>query len=383
VLPQADRPLRIAHASNDLLFTDDGRRFIDLLCGFGTVFLGHCNPAITARVEEQLGRVWTTGRLPTGVAEEAKRLVETFFPSTHHLACLYSTGMEAAEFALRVARAATGRPGVIGFEESTHGKSLATAYLGWENDLVSLPGFQRLPFVAKKSEEEILSLIEARLSTRSISAVFIEPVHGSGKGHSASPDFYREISRLCAEHDCLVVFDEILTGFYRNGERFCFEALGLLPDIVLIGKAIGNGFPVSGVVVKRTLPVDAKTLPGSTYSGNPLASAVVAATLTHMRSLDMRGAVARVAKIVTAELGPLARTGMTLRGRGALWILDLPSPVLVPRVVAGIRERGVVVAPAGKCIRLLPPATISMDHLQASCAAVREACLEAGVQHPS
>jgi acetylornithine/succinyldiaminopimelate/putrescine aminotransferase len=375
-LAEPDGHFRIARAINDLLFDDDGRQYVDLLCGFGSVFLGHCNPAIRARVEEQLGKVWATGRLATAASADSRKLVETFFPPTHQLACLYSTGMEAAEFALRVARVATNRPGVIGFEGSTHGKSMATAYLGWHNDQVSLPEFHRLPFVTSESEAKILSLLAAKLSTRSVSAVFIEPVHGSGNGHSASSDFYRQVSRLCAEHGTLCVFDEILTGFYRNGEAFCFEAFGLVPDIVLIGKTIGNGFPVSGVVARKTLAIEGRALPGSTYSGNPLASTVVAATLSQMRSLDMRGAVARVASIVCEELEPLTRLGLTLRGRGALWILELPSPREVPRVVASIRERGVVVAPAGACIRLLPPATISADHLRAACAAVREACFE-------
>jgi acetylornithine/succinyldiaminopimelate/putrescine aminotransferase len=286
--------------------------------------------------------------------------------------------MEAAEFALRLARTATNRPGVIGFEGSIHGKSMATAYLGWENDQVSLPDFERLPFVTSASEERILDRLAAKLSRRSISAVFIEPVHGSGNGHSASEHFYREVSRLCAEHGSLCVFDEILTGFYRSGELFCFEALGVKPDIMLIGKAIGNGFPVSGVVARKDLPVEGRALPGSTYSGNPIASTVVAATLSHMRSLAMRETVARMAATIVEELEPISRVGATLRGRGALWVLELPAAAIVPELTTRMRSRGVVVAAAGSSIRLLPPATISADHLRTACSVVRDEVLEAG-----
>lgn len=372
----AGEPLHIVRASNDLLFAADERPYVDLLCGFGSVFLGHCDPAIRAAVEEQLRSVWTTARLETSAASDAKKLVEAFFPQTHHLAGLYSTGMEAAEFALRVARVATGRPGVIGFERSTHGKSMAMAYLGWHNDQVFLPEFHRLPFLPAETEEKILHALAAKLSTRSIGAVFVEPVHGSGEGHRASPSFYRELQSLCGEYGSLCLFDEILTGFHRTGAAFCFEALGLMPDLVLIGKAMGNGFPVSGVVANKGLPIDGRTLPGSTFSGNPLAASAVAATLTQMQSLDVPKRVVRIEQVVTEELGSLAQLGITLRGQGALWILQFPPPMSVPRVVAGIRERGVVVAPAGSCIRLLPPATISADHLSASCAAIRAACSE-------
>jgi acetylornithine/succinyldiaminopimelate/putrescine aminotransferase len=205
----------------------------------------------------------------------------------------------------------------------------------------------------------------------------VEPLHASGKGHSASSDFYRSAARLCAEYGSLLVFDEILTGFYRGGDTFCFEAFGVVPDIVLIGKVIGNGFPVSGVVARKDLPLDGRALLGSTYSGNPLASAAVAATLAQIRALDMRSAVARVASIVTEELDALKRAGFTLRGRGALWVLELPPPVEGPEVVAAARERGVVVACAGACVRLLPPATISAEHLRISCGAVRDACFGA------
>lgn len=372
-----DRPLHVVRASNDLLFADDERSYIDLLCGFGAVFLGHCHPAIEPAVEQQLRKVWATGRLPTSAAMDAKKLVETFFPPTHQLASLYSTGMEAAEFALRVARVATGRPGVVGFERSTHGKSLATAYLGWNNDMVSLPGFRRLPFLPSESEPEILRLLGETLSSRSIAAVFVEPLQGSGDGYRASPGFYREVSSLCARYGSLCVFDEILTGFHRTGAPFCFEALELEPDVVLIGKAMGNGFPVSGVVVNQSLPIDGRTLPGSTFSGNPLAASAVAATLSLLRSLDMRAMVARIEQIVTEELQGLTRLGITIRGQGALWILEFPPTMSVSRVVTGARDRGVVVAPAGDCVRLLPCATISPEHLAAACAAIREVCLEA------
>jgi acetylornithine/succinyldiaminopimelate/putrescine aminotransferase len=131
------------------------------------------------------------------------------------------------------------------------------------------------------------------------------------------------------------------------------------------------------VVVNEKLPTDGRALPGSTFSGNPLAASAVIATLSQLRSLDVPAKVAGIEKIVNEELKDLTGLGIKLRGRGALWILEFPPQLGLSSVVAGIRRRGVVVAPAGSCIRLLPPATISAEHLSFSCAAIRAACFEA------
>src|SRR3954469_14303229 len=109
----------------------DGRTCIDLFCGSGTGLLGHSHPAITAALTRQLGSVWNIGILPTGIRTDAQAAIESFFPSTHTLACLYSTAREAAEFAGGFARGGTGRSGLIGFARSNHGKSLATASVAW------------------------------------------------------------------------------------------------------------------------------------------------------------------------------------------------------------------------------------------------------------
>ncbi len=367
--------LRVARASNEILTTESGETYVDLFCGSGTVFLGHNNPAILAGLRDQLDRVWNTGILPTAIRTEAQAQVESFFPSSHTLAGLYSTGMEAAEFALRFARVATGRGGLIGFDRSMHGKSLATAALGWWNDHVTLPDVRRLPYLPECPESEILEQLADALAQKTVAAVFVEPIQGSGGGHAASPAFHQAVSRLCAGHGTLLVFDEILTGFHRTGGPFMFETLGVTPDVVLVGKAMGNGFPVSGVVVSRRHPIEPKMLPATTYAGNPLAAAAVTATLRAMRELSLPSMVAGLEATVRAELAPVQETGAVLRGRGALWILELPTPLDPERVAARILQHRVLVSPMGRSIRLFPPATISDDRLHQACAVIREACL--------
>jgi 4-aminobutyrate aminotransferase/(S)-3-amino-2-methylpropionate transaminase len=363
--------LRIIRAENDLLFDEDGRRYIDLFSAHGTTWLGHANRDITAAVIQQLQRVWITGGLETAVAAEAKELVESFFPPSHRLATLYSTGMEAAEFALRVARVITHKNGAAGFERSTHGKSLATAYLGWDNrDHLHVADFHRLPFVPSCSEEQVLAQLEDCVRSQPVSAVFVEPLQGCGGGHSASKRFYQEAFRLCRDHNVLLVFDEILTGYYRTGTPFFFSELGFVPDIILIGKALGNGFPVSGVIVDRKYPIRREMLPGSTYAANPLAAATVLATLRRMRALELPQKVARIEEIVADALGPLKEIDITPRGKGALWILELPPEWNIDKIVVNIYQRGVAVGYADRYLRILPAATIEPDNLATACSVI-------------
>ncbi len=382
-MPIGEHSIRIARAENDLLFTEDGQRYIDLFSAHGTAWLGHANKAIAADIAGQLLRVWITGGLETAAAAEAKTLIEGFFPPTHGLAALCSTGMEAAEFAIRVARCVTGRNGVVGFENSMHGKSLATAYLGWDNrDGVFLPNFHRLPFVSRSFEDEILARLERVLGQHPISAVFIEPLQGCGGGHAASTRFCQEVSRVCRANGALLVFDEILTGFYRTGVPFCFSGMGFVPDIILIGKAMGNGFPVSGVMLDRRHPVRKEMLPGSTYAGNPLAAAAVGSTLRQIAALDLPEMVARIERTVVAGLARLREIGVAIRGNGALWILEVPPELDVEAVVIAIYRAGVCVGYAGRHIRILPAATIDPDNLTRAigivAAEVVRACHAAG-----
>jgi acetylornithine/succinyldiaminopimelate/putrescine aminotransferase len=361
----------IVTADNDILVDDKGRRYIDLFTGHGATWLGHCNPEARAAVAEQLGKIWLSGALRTPVLAEATALVESFFPASHFLAALYSTGMEAAEFALRIARGITRRNGVVGFARSMHGKSLATAQLGWDNQN-DVPWLRRLPFVPVAPEDEILRRLGAALACGEVGAVFIEPLQGSGGGHAASAAFCREVARLCRQQGAILIFDEILTGFHRTGPAFWFAELGFVPDVVLIGKALGNGFPVSGVVLNKEHEVRQEMLPGSTYSGNPLAAAAVLATLRQMRRLDLPGKVARIEEIVLKMLAPLREAGVELRGRGALWIIEPPSGADVFPIVANIYRRGVCVGHAGRFLRILPAATIDIANLRTACAVIGE-----------
>ena len=365
--------LRITRAENDCLFDQRGTRLIDLFSGNGTVWLGHANARINERLAAQLNRVWITGGLETEIHLEAVSAIEGFMPATHRVAGLYSTGMEAAEFAIRVARVVTGRTDVVGFARSMHGKSLATAYLGWDNrDGVRLPQFHRLPFISTVAEDELLELLRCTLQDHPVAAVFIEPLQGSGGGHAATDSFYEQVYQLCRESGALLVFDEILTGFYRTGTPFYFTKMNFHPDLLLLGKAMGNGFAVSGLVAHKDYTIRPEMLPGSTYAGNPLACAAITATLTELPKLRPLEKVPEIEKLICNCLSPLREHGVQVRGRGAMWILELPDRFDLQQVSLRLYKRGVLLSYTGRILRLLPTLTTLPDNLAKACEIVRE-----------
>ncbi|NOY17356.1 MAG: aminotransferase class III-fold pyridoxal phosphate-dependent enzyme [Gammaproteobacteria bacterium] len=357
------------------MITRDGRQLIDLFCGGGSVFLGHANTSINRCLKDQLEKIWNIGVLKSPARAEACEQIERFFPDRYAFAGLYSTGMEVAEFALRVARTMTGKKGVVGFDRSMHGKSMATSCLGWENKLISLPEFRRLPNIPVIPEDEVLDNLLSALRSDQIGAVFVEPLLGTGGGHTASPGFYRQLSDLCLEYGALLIFDEILTGFYRTGTPFMFNEFGISPDIILFGKAMGNGFPVSGIMLDKKYAVEPTMLPSSTFAGNPMAAVVVSGTLQFMQEMDMPGAVVHIQNTINSALESVEHRGIKLRGKGALWVLDFPPAINAFQVAGAVLEEGVLVSPTQNIIRLLPPATIEDDHLARACEVIEEACM--------
>lgn len=360
-------PPVIAKAYGDTLVDDQGKRYLDLFGGFGACLLGHAQAELVSALTEQIQGPWLLGGLPHPQAQAVTRALEPYLPPGLCFAGLYSTGMEVAELAIRMARAATDRHGVLGFAGSMHGKSLATAHLGWDNqDGVELPGWHRMPFVDRAAEADILEQTYQVLRQGEVGAVFVEVMQGSNGAHEASSAFYGSLAELVRDAGALLVCDEILTGFYRTGPRFRFELHGLQPDAVLIGKAFSNGFPASGLLLRQPLTLVPQMLPGSTYAGNPLACVAVAHTLALIQKLDVERRVREIAGIVTTQLTPLPR-GWTLRGAGALWVLDCLTPENCHRLMTASFRGGVCVGGYGKWLRIMPAAIIDPDKLETAC----------------
>jgi acetylornithine/succinyldiaminopimelate/putrescine aminotransferase len=369
-----DRPLQIVSGSGSYVQASDGRTLLDLRNGFGSVFLGHCNPEITDALAQQLRQVWTTGRIANPTVDQAHERIEALLPSGMRLAGCYSTGMEVSEYAARIAAVETGRRRLAGFARSMHGKSATMAALCWENAAIGSSNCHILPFVDQAPESEILNRAEDLLRHHEIAAVLVEPIQGSNGAFEASLAFYESLLELCEVTGTLCVFDEVLTGLYRTGPRFFASRLKRKPDILLFAKSMGNGFPISGLAVRKSIKTGPQTLPGSTFSDNPMAAAVVGACLSLMDRLPMESLVDGIEKAVKAAVSELPPSLAKARGRGALWCLDLADPLLAGRVCAAIERDGILVSLQGSAIRLLPSALVDLDVLGVALARVVEAC---------
>jgi acetylornithine/succinyldiaminopimelate/putrescine aminotransferase len=306
----------------------------------------------------------------------ATELVEQAIPDSHYVSGFYSTGMEAAEFALRAARVLTGRKDLIGFSKAMHGKSLATAFLAWENpNGYELPGFARVPFPSSDNASAALERLEPMLAQGHVAAVFLEAIQGSGSGDMVDADFCLSLTSLCKTHGTLLIADEILTGFHRSGPLFFYQRFPIDPDIVLAGKCMGNGFPVSAVLMRRGLEIKPQMLPYSTYAENALAAAAVVGTLREIERLPVQDMANAIGERITAHLNACAPESFVLTIFGAMCIINTGNGMVAQRIADTCYDNGVLISQAGPILRLLPPVTIEQDQLEFALSVMDEAIM--------
>ncbi len=359
---------RIKQGRGDSVSDDTGRRYLDLNMGYGSVWVGHGNPDVSRALVTQLERYAAPGFLPTEALDAAAEALSAHLPDTHRLKGIYSSGTESIEVALRAACAHTGRTQIVGFAGSMHGKSFVTSALGSAPSLIDIGFVRRLPGFAHADEDQSVAELETVLQTNQVAAVAVEPIQMTAGGHEAPDSFYDTLFRICRRHGVLTIFDETLTGLYRCGTEFYFSRLGHAPDIVVTGKGMANGFPVSAVVARKDLRWDRTLIrPGSTFLNHPLACAVIAATLSIISGLGPEQKVRDIADVVKTTLGDLE-----LRGRGAMWCLGLPDSAALQLFVERLTDRNILVSYYDRYIRLLPALSVELGLLRQACETIRD-----------
>jgi acetylornithine/succinyldiaminopimelate/putrescine aminotransferase len=351
----------VTGARDARLRDEQGREYVDLCAGYGTVWLGHNHPAVNSAIASQLERYAAPGYLPVAAVEEARAALAPFLPHGHVLGGFYSTGMEAVEVALRVAWAHTGRSDIAGFEGSTHGRSFLTSAIGARGE-PRPPFVHALPSFASGAEAPGAAL-KALARITKLAAIVVEPVQMSGGGHEMAARTCADVFSVAREQGALVVFDETLTGLYRCGARHYADAAGVAPDILVLGKGLANGFPAAAVTLREGLPWDrSRVRPGSTFWNHPLACAAVGATLRELAAAAPAAKVRAIEEVVRSELAALE-----LRGRGALWCVGSPHAARQGELADALLRSGVVVSYYDRYIRLLPPLAIGLDELREAC----------------
>ena len=374
VLPTYSRaPLTFVKGEGSWLYEADGRRFLDLGAGIAVNALGHAHPALVAALSEQANALWHVSNLYNIPAQQklADQLVDQTFADTVFFT---NSGTESCELAVKMARKywfdkdQPERTDIITFAGSFHGRSSAGIAAAGSEKMTKgfgplLPGFVHLDF----GDHDALT--EATKSG-TVAGILIEPVQGEG-GIRPLPDAcLKGLRDLCDEHGILLMLDEVQCGVGRTGKLFAHEWAGITPDIMMVAKGIGGGFPLGAVLATEDAAsgMTAGTH-GSTYGGNPLACAVGSTVMAIVSDDAFLADVNRKAGLLRQKLEGLIASHPdvfeSVRGTGLM--LGLKCAAVNIDVVNAGYDNGVLTVPAAdNVIRLLPALTISDDDIQAA-----------------
>ncbi len=381
-------PVFIDRAQNAELWDVEGNRYIDFASGIAVLNTGHNHPKVVAAVREQLEKFSHTCFQVTpysGYIELAEKLNALVPGPTPKRTLFLSTGAEAVENAIKIARAHTGRSGTIAFKGGFHGRTmmgmaLTGKVVPYKTGFGPFPGeVYHLPFPADYlgvSEDDALAALDlcfsADIEPTRVAAIIIEPVQGEGGFYPASASFMQRLRQVCDQHGILLICDEIQTGFCRTGKTFATEYSGVEPDIMTLAKSLAGGFPLSAVVGKSEVMNAAKPGGlGGTYAGSPIACAAALAVLEVIEEERLNQKALAQGEQIKARLHQLATRFDfigNIRGPGAMVAMELvkegdaarPDPDLTKRLVAEAGKRGLVLLACGvrgNVIRFLAPLT--------------------------
>lgn len=369
LLPTYNRtPLRFARGEGSWLIEENGTRYLDLTSGIAVNALGHAHPALIATLTEQAQALWHVSNLYQIPAQEklAEALVAETFADTVFFT---NSGTEAAELALKMVRKywyekGADRPTILTFEGAFHGRSTgAIAAAGSEKMTKGfgplMPGFKLLPWGDHDALRAALD--------ETVAAVMIEPVQGEGGIRPVPDQCLKGLRDLCDQTGALLVLDEVQCGMGRTGRLFAHEWAGITPDIMMVAKGIGGGFPL-GAVLATADAASAMTVGthGSTYGGNPLGCAIGAKVLEIVTADGFLDEVNRKSAFLRQKLEGLVASHPDIleEVRGAGLLMGLKCRVTNTDLVRAAQEAHLLTVPAAdNVIRLLPPLTISEDEI--------------------
>jgi 4-aminobutyrate aminotransferase / (S)-3-amino-2-methylpropionate transaminase / 5-aminovalerate transaminase len=368
----ATTPIAIVHAEGAVLTDADGNRLIDFAGGIGVMNVGHGNSRVVEAVSAQLD-AFTHVCFPVASYEPYIALAErmnALTPGAHDKRTLFvSSGAEAVENAVKIARSATGRQAIVCFEHAFHGRTnLAMALTAKVNPYKKgfgpfAPEIYRLPFPSHGDFDP--TVFAGLVDPESVAAIIIELQLGEGGFIPASPSYVHSLAEFAKAHGIVFIDDEIQTGFGRTGKMFASEHYDLVPDIVICAKSLAAGLPLAAVTGRAEI-MDAAQVGGlgGTYGGNPLACAAALAVLDAMEQDHIPARAARLGDKIGAQLRCFAEQDpgiVDVRGLGAMKAIELVDKERTGRVLNAALERGLVLLSAGtfgNVVRILSPLTI-------------------------
>jgi 4-aminobutyrate aminotransferase / (S)-3-amino-2-methylpropionate transaminase / 5-aminovalerate transaminase len=418
--------LVVARAEGARVWDVDGREFLDFAGGIACQNLGHGPSAVVAAIHDQVDR-YLHQCFMVGTYEpyiEVCRRLDELWPgdgpaaaegggnsrpgvdgfagdaSSHQTkSILVNSGAEAIENAVKIARAATGRAGVVVFDRAFHGRTNLTMEMTAK--LVYKQGFGPLatdvyraaapyPFRGVSTEDALDSLellFQQDVDPKDVACIVLEPVQGEGGFIPMPPQFVQALRRICDEHEILYVDDEVQSGCGRTGTMWAIEQLGVEPDLLVAGKTIGGGLPLATVTGRAEL-MDAVHVGGlgGTFGGNPVACAAALAVLDELTAPGFRERAEQLGSFLRARLEKIAARQHLVgevRGLGPMLALELrdPLPDAAKATTGAAFEKGLLLLSCGlygNVIRLLPPLTASDEELERGLSLLEEALGDAG-----
>lgn len=385
-------PVYADRAENGELWDVEGKRYIDFAGGIAVLNTGHRHPKVMAAVQKQLDRFTHTAFQVLAyepyieLAERLNKLAPFKGPAK---TVLFTTGAEAVENAVKLARASTGRTGVIAFTGAFHGRTMLTMamtgkVLPYKKSFGPLPAeIYHLPFpiphhgvTVEDSLKALQFLFRADIEPSRVAAIIIEPVQGEGGFYVAPTELMVALRKLCDQHGILLISDEVQAGFARTGKMFGIEHTGVEPDLIAIAKSLAGGFPLSGVIGKAAIMDSAEPGGlGGTYGGNPVACAAALAVLDVMEQEKLLDRSNAIGTRIKAKLEKMSRQNdllplAAIRGPGAMIGFEIvkergtfdPDPEATKLLTQKALELGLIVLSCGiygNVIRILVPLTAS------------------------
>ncbi|MEM4750519.1 MAG: aspartate aminotransferase family protein [Desulfurococcaceae archaeon] len=366
-----DRGIWIERAEGQYVWDLAGNRYLDMHTGHGVAFLGHKHPHVVEALIEQLGKAMAVSTsFNTRIREEMLSVLSKVVPSTYEYVYLLNSGSEAVDFALTASRRITGRKKLVYFTGSFHGRTVGSL------SVTSNPKY-------RKGAEPLLSdVYQLRFNdvedvergiTDEVAGVIIELIQGEGGVNVASRDFIKALRERTEATGALLIVDEVQTGFGRTGSVWLFEQYGIVPDILVAGKAIGGGFPVSVVFLPGDFVAKLGTgAHGSTYGGNPLACASVKASVEVLLEESVHLQAREKGKWLLEELRSTLKDLKVVRDvRGHGLMIGVELRVEPTSVLKCLQERGLLALKAGiTVVRLLPPYLVTREDVNYAVATI-------------
>jgi len=359
-----DRGIELEYAEAQYVWDSSGRKYLDMHTGHGVAFLGHRNPHILKSLKNQLDKLMVSSTsFRVRVRDEMLEVLSKVVPNRYAYVYLLNSGSEAVEFALKVARIFTNRKKVIYFTNSFHGRTFGALSVTYNQRYRK--GFEPLlPETVAVKFNDVDGVVKS--VDELTAAVILELIQGEGGVNVATKEFVDEVRRRTAEVGALMIVDEVQTGFGRTGSVWAFQQYGVYPDVLIAGKAIGGGFPVSAVFLPLDVGIKLESgIHGTTYGGNPMACAAVKAATEVLISDDVplkaREKGEKLLKLLKDRLKDV-KIVREVRGVGLMVGVELrfePSKAL-----KDLQNKGVLALKAGATVlRLLPPYLITYEDI--------------------